>query len=89
MTIDFGDSGTVDVPGVGPVVGSEFAHVSVRFDVDGNAPRLRLEDLRSGRVRYLDALELETIIWLSEEHLTSLLDPSHSRWRGTAQEPGP
>jgi hypothetical protein len=48
---------------------------------------LRLEDLRSGRVRHLDALELETIIWLPEERLTGLLDPSHSRWRGEAQEP--
>jgi len=82
MTIEFGDSEDVDVPGVGAVVGSEFAKVSVRFDVDGNAPRLRLEDLRSGRVRYLDALELETLIWLPEDRLTGLLDPSHSRWRG-------
>ncbi|HXY67697.1 MAG TPA: hypothetical protein VEI45_25820 [Mycobacterium sp.] len=81
MTIDFED-------GDGPVVGSEFAEVSVRFDVNGNAPRLRLEDLRTGRIRFLDALELETIIWLSEERLTGLLDPSHSRWRGEAEEPG-
>jgi hypothetical protein len=73
MTIEFGDSGIVD---------NEFATVSVRFDVDGNAPRLRLEDLRSGRVRYLDALELETLIWLPDQRLTALLDPSHSRWRG-------
>lgn len=80
MTIEFSDSGGV--------VGSEFAEVSVRFDTDANAPRLRLEDLHSGRVRYLDALELETIIWLPEERLTALLDPSHSRWRGDAQEPG-
>jgi hypothetical protein len=79
MTIDFGDSEGI--------VGSEFAKVAVRFDTSGNAPRLRLEDLRSGRVRYLDALELETIIWLPEERLTALLDPSHSRWRGEAQEP--
>ncbi|HME79515.1 MAG TPA: hypothetical protein VKI00_28795 [Mycobacterium sp.] len=84
MTIEFSDSDGVDVPGVGAVVGSEFAEVSVRFDVDANAPRLRLEDLRSGRVRYLDALELETLIWLPEERLTGLLDPSHSRWRGEA-----
>jgi hypothetical protein len=76
MAIEFGDSG---------IVSSEFATVSVRFDVDGNAPRLRLEDLRSGRVRYLDALELETLIWLPDERLTGLLDPSHSRWRGEAQ----
>jgi hypothetical protein len=80
MTIEFGENGAV--------VGSEFAEVSVRFDTNGNAPRLRLEDLRSGRVRYLDALELETIIWLPDERLTSLLDPSHSRWRGEAQGSG-
>ena len=88
MTIEFGGSEDVDVPGVGPVVGNEFAQVSVRFDDDGNAPRLRLEDLRSGPVRYLDALELETIIWLAEERLTDLLDPSHSRWRGEAADHG-
>jgi hypothetical protein len=70
------------------VIGSEFAQVSVQFDTSGNSTRLRLEDLRSGRVRYLDALELETIIWLPEERLTGLLDPSHSRWRGEAQESG-
>jgi hypothetical protein len=80
MTIGFnGDQG---------VVGSEFAKVAAGLDTSGNAARLRLEDLRSGRVRYLDALELETIIWLSEERLTALLDPSHTRWRGEAREPG-
>lgn len=84
MSIEFGDSGSFDVPGVGPVVGSEFAQVSVNVDTQGNSPRLRLEDLRSGRVRYLDALELETIIWLQQDHLSSLLDPSADRWRGDA-----
>jgi hypothetical protein len=79
---------TIDFEGGEGIVGSEFAEVAVRFDTSGNAPRLRLEDLRSGRVRCLDALELETIIWLPEERLTALLDPSHSRWRGEAQEPG-
>jgi hypothetical protein len=78
MTTEFGDDDGV--------VGSEFAQVSVRFDEAGNAPRLRLEDLRSGRVRYLDALELETIIWLTEDHLTALLDPSRNRWRGEPQQ---
>jgi hypothetical protein len=84
MTIEFGDSDPVNVPGAGPVVGSEFAQVSVSFDTAGNAPRLRLEDLRSGRVRYLDALELETIIWLPQERLTALMDPSAGRWRDDA-----
>jgi hypothetical protein len=82
MTIEFGDSDAVDISRVGPVISSEFAQVSVNFDTSGNSPRLRLEDLRSGRVRYLDALELETIIWLPDERLDALNDPSADRWRG-------
>lgn len=66
----------------GAVVESEFASVAVRLDVQGNSVRLRVEDLRSGRVRFLDALELETVVWLEDGHLTQLLDPSHERWRG-------
>ncbi|MGV9711040.1 hypothetical protein ACWDTI_10295 [Gordonia sp. NPDC003424] len=81
MGIEMNDRGPFDVPGVGPVVGSEFAEVSVNVDTHGNSTRLRLEDLRTGRVRYLDPLELETIIWLDEGHLTELLDPSADRWR--------
>ena len=68
-------------PGPAGVVASEFAAVSVRLDEVANGVRLRLEDLRGGKVRYLDALELETIIWLREEHLGRLLDPSADRWR--------
>ena len=81
MGIHMGDRGPHDVPGVGPVVGSEFAEVSVDVDATGNSPRLRLTDLRTGRTRFLDALELETIVWLEEGHLTELLDPSADRWR--------
>jgi hypothetical protein len=64
-----------------PVVDSEFADVSVEVDTTANAPRLRLEDRRTGRVRFLDALELETIVSLPDGHLTQLLDPSADRWR--------
>ena len=64
-----------------PVVDSKFADVSVEVDTKANGPRLRLEDRRTGRVRFLDALELETIIWLPEGHPTRLLDPSAGRWR--------
>jgi hypothetical protein len=63
------------------VVASEFAQVVVSIDVQGNSKRLRLEDHRTGRVRYLDALELETIVWLLDDHLQQLLDPSADRWR--------
>lgn len=77
--IEMGDPGRAAVPGVGPVVESEFASVSVNLDQQGNSTRLRLEDLRTGQVRFLDALELETIIWLREGHLGELLDPAR-RW---------
>lgn len=70
------------------VVHSEFAQVRIDVDHEGNGPRLRLEDLRSGRVRYLDALELETIVWLRDEHLAELLDPSADRWREDSDEAG-
>lgn len=72
----------VVIPGKGEVVESEFASLVVRVDAEANALRLRIEDLRTGRVRFLDALELETIVWLPDGRLEELLDPSHDRWRG-------
>ena len=67
------------------VVSSEFAAVSVSIDHHGNGARLRLEDLRSGQVRFVDALELESIVWAPEGWFRTLLDPSQHRW----QDPGP
>lgn len=63
------------------IVSSEFAGVRVEIDSTANGMRLRLEDLKTGRVRFLDALELETIIHLPDGHLERLLDPSADRWR--------
>lgn len=63
------------------VVASEFASVAVSIDRDGNSPRLRLEDEKTGRVGYLDALELETLAWLPDGALHGLLDPSAVRWK--------
>jgi hypothetical protein len=80
--IDFNGHAPVESPDTGPVIGSEFADVAVSVDDRGNSPRLRLEDLRTGRVRFLDALELEAIVWLPDERLETLLDPSANRWRG-------
>jgi hypothetical protein len=59
----------------------EFASVHVSIDHDGNGPRLRVEDLRTGHVGFLDPLELETLAWLPEGGLHKLLDPSLHRWR--------
>ncbi|KAB7761369.1 hypothetical protein [Mycolicibacterium mucogenicum] len=63
------------------VVHNEFAQVSVRVDHTGNSPRLVLTDLKTGRARFLDALELETIVWLPDGHMQKLLDPSADRWK--------
>jgi hypothetical protein len=62
-------------------VSSEFATVALSVDYDGNGPRLRIEDLKTGHVGFLDALELETLAWLPEGGLHKLLDPSLLRWR--------
>lgn len=68
------------------VVHNEFAQVAVSIDDLANGPRLRLEDLKTGQVRFLDALELETIVWIRDGHLNLLLDPSSDRWREDADE---
>lgn len=65
------------------VVASEFAAVELSIDHAGNGPRLRIEDLRTGHVGFLDALELETLAWLPPGALHRLLDPSLHRWRET------
>jgi hypothetical protein len=62
-------------------VSSEFGTVSLTIDHEGNGARLRIEDLKTGHVGYLDALELETLAWLPEGGLHKLLDPSLVRWR--------
>ena len=59
---------------------NEFAAVSVSVDHTGNGPRLRLEDHRGERVRFLDPLEVEGLVWAADELLLRLLDPSE-RWR--------
>lgn len=71
---------------IGEVV-SEFASVGVSIDHQANGPRLRLEDLKTGQVGFLDALELETLAWLPEGGLHKLLDPSLLRWRERERDP--
>lgn len=60
---------------------SEFASVALTLDTAGNGPRLRVEDLRTGHVGFLDPLELETLAWLPDGALHQILDPSLHRWR--------
>lgn len=60
---------------------NEFAAVELELDERGNGPRLKVEDVKTGHVGYLDALELETLAWLPEGALHPLLDPSALRYR--------
>jgi len=62
------------------IVENEFARVRLSIDNSGNGPRLRIEDLSSDRVGYLDALVLEALAWASPGLLRMLLDPSTERW---------
>jgi len=65
------------------VVESEFASVRLSIDLEGHDARLRIEDLKTGQVGFVDALELETLAWLPQGGLHKLLDPSLHRWRDT------
>lgn len=78
---------TVPDPREQGIVESEFASVRVSIDWDGNDARLRIEDLRTGQVGFLDALELETLAWLPPGGLNKLLDPSLHRWRDADAPP--
>ncbi|SCG77948.1 hypothetical protein [Micromonospora inositola] len=78
----------------GFVIDNEFAAVRVTCDRQGNSPRLKITDLRSGKSGWLDALELETLAWLRHEEIAHLVDPSASRWADgrdehVVLEPGP
>jgi hypothetical protein len=66
-------------------IASEFASVALSIDYEGNGPRLRIKDLKTGQVGFLDPLELETLAWLPEGGLHKLLDPSLLRWRDPPQ----
>jgi len=83
MAADADSAGNVGAIGI---VTGEFASVRLSIDHAGNGPRLRIEDLTTGRVGYLDALTLEALAWCSEERLRALLDPSAERWRESPPE---
>ena len=65
---------------------NEFASVDVELDHDGNGPRLKITDLRTAHVGYLDPFELETLAWLDKNALTPFFDPSRTRWKSIEPE---
>ena len=57
------------------IIRNEFAAVEVTLDLEGNDARLKISDLRSGRVAFLDALELEGLSHSRHDDLGEIVDP--------------
>jgi hypothetical protein len=68
------------------VLKNEFAHVSVKLDRSANGDRLLIKDIRTGKTSYFDPLELESLLWVTHKDLTTLLDPSQTRWIDEADD---
>jgi hypothetical protein len=68
------------------ILANEFAQVDIELDESGNGPRLRIKDVRTGQVGYLDPLELEYLAWATKDELAPLLDPARSRWKAVTGE---
>ena len=65
---------------------NEFAWVRLQKDAGvANGPRLVLRDMRTGRTKYLDPLELEAISWMGHHELLSVLAPAFTRAREAAE----
>lgn len=59
---------------------NEFAHVYVELDETALGPRLKICDVRTRQVTYLDPLELESLVWCCHKDLKYILDPAFRRW---------
>lgn len=59
---------------------NEFATVRVRL-LHGRREGLVIEDVKTGQQVVLDPLELECLAFSRHADLSSLLDPSRTRWR--------
>lgn len=56
---------------------NEFAAVEVELDHGANSPRLKITDLRTGTVGYLDPLELERLAATRHAELTWIVSPAN------------
>jgi hypothetical protein len=64
--------------GSGPIarLNNEFALVELEADHSANGVRLKIRSVRTGRVAYLDPLQLEVLTWLPvEEYVRHLETP--------------
>lgn len=72
----------------GFVIRNEFSHVFVKLDLSANGMRLMVKDIRTGKVIYLDPLELESLAWSTHGDLRHVLDPSLTRWKDSQKSDG-
>lgn len=56
---------------------NEFSAVELTVDRDANSPRLRITDLRNGRIGYLDPLELERLSAARHADLAWIVSPAN------------
>jgi hypothetical protein len=54
---------------------NEYASVKVTVDTEGKGTRLKVEDLSSGSVIYLDPIELQALAWATKEDLSIFTRP--------------
>ena len=54
---------------------NEYASVKVTVDTEGKGTRLRVEDVASGSVIYLDPIELQALAWATKEDLSIFTRP--------------
>ena len=66
-------------------LGNEFAWVQLELDTNGLSPRLKIRDMRSGSVGFLDPFELGILAQLRHEDLKPLMDPGFHGWRSDGQ----
>ncbi len=65
---------SIDANGKAVVLRNEFASVSLSIDPSGNGDRLRIVDIATGAVAYLEPLELAALTKVHPDHLTQLFD---------------
>lgn len=58
------------------LVANEFAQVRVHLDREGHSARVRIEDVQTGQSICLDAFSLASLVWMSDDILTSHADPN-------------
>ena len=58
------------------ILKNEFSAIRIELNQDANGPRLKIEDLKSGRCHYFDPIEMEGLVWTEKSEFLEFMDPS-------------